>query len=171
MSKPVPDRPDSLDGVLAQWRSERSDLDLELLGILGRLVRLGAHLELRLNALAESHGLTRGLIDVLSALRRAGAPYQQSPTELFSTLMVSSGCMTHRLDRLEEEGLVERLRDPEDRRGLLVGLTPKGHALIDRLLPDLIAVLGGLPAVLNGRDRRQLSDLLRRTLAMIEGAG
>lgn len=171
MSKPDVDRPDSYARVLAQWRRERPDLDLNQLAIVGRVARLGAHLEQRFNVLAESEGLNRGLIDVLAALRRSGAPYRLSPTDLFNSLMVSSGCMTHRLDRLEEQGLVERLRDPEDRRGLLVGLTPKGRALIDRVLPAVIGVLDGLPEVLSPRERHQLAELLRRTLAMVEGAG
>lgn len=167
MSKATQGSQDSLDSALTQWRRERPDLDPELLGIVGRLLRLGAHLELRLDALAEGVGLNRGLIDVLSVLRRAGPPFRLSPTDLFSSLMVSSGCMTHRLDRLEREGLVERLRDPEDRRGLLVGLTPKGRALIDRLLPAIIGILD-LPGELGARERQQLSELLRRTLALVE---
>lgn len=168
MSKAVSSRQDSLDHVLAQWRHERPDLDLDLLAIVGRLARLGAHLELRLSALAERVGLNRGQVDVLGALRRCGAPYRLSPTELFNSLMVSSGCMTHRLDRLEQEGLVERLRDPDDRRGLLVGLTPKGRVVIDRLLPAIAGVLEGLPAELGPRERQQFAELLRRTLAMVE---
>jgi DNA-binding MarR family transcriptional regulator len=161
-------RQDSMEPILAQWRRERPDLDLELIGINGRVLRLAAHLDQRLNAVAEATGLSRALLDVLAALRRSGAPFRMSPTELFSSMMVTSGCMTHRLDRLESEGLVERLRDPEDRRGVLVGLTPKGRTLIDSLMPQLAAALGGLSQELEPRERRQFADLLRRVLGAFE---
>lgn len=157
-----------LDQALAQWQRERPDLDLERLSILACLTRLGLMLDQQLNQLAESTGLNRGLVDVLSALRRAGPPFQLSPTKLFSSLLVTSGCMTHRLDRLEQEGLVERLRDPDDRRGVRVGLTPKGRELIDTLLPAVIGTLDSLLDEFSAEERGQLASLLRRSLGAVE---
>lgn len=77
--------------------------------------------------------------DVLASLRRVGAPYRRSPTELYRALMRTSGGMTHLVDRLEREGLVERVANPDDRRGLLVGLTRKGRALVSRIGPNQAA--------------------------------
>jgi DNA-binding MarR family transcriptional regulator len=161
---------DHLDSILEQWRRERPDMDMEMLGVAGRLLRLTAHIDQKFNAATESEfGLNRGEADVVMALRRAGPPYRLSPTDLFSSMMVSSGCMTHRLDRLEGEGLVERFPDPADRRGIKVGLTDKGFALSERLLPVSHRVMGPLSVDLSAAERRQLSDLLRRMLLTVEG--
>jgi DNA-binding MarR family transcriptional regulator len=69
---------------------------------------------------------------VLASLRRAGKPYRLTPTQLYNSLMLTSGAMTNRVDRLEAAGLVERLQDPADRRGVLVSLTKDGLKLIDK---------------------------------------
>jgi DNA-binding MarR family transcriptional regulator len=166
-----PAQTDHLDQILEQWRRERPDLDMESLGVAGRLLRLTAYIDQKFTLAAESEfGLNRGQTDVLMALRRSGPPYRMSPTDLFSSMMVSSGCMTHRLDRLEGEGLVERFPDPADRRGIKVGLTDKGFALSERLLPVSRQVMEPISADLSADERRQLSDLLRRMLLRIEGA-
>nr|WP_282572220.1 MarR family transcriptional regulator [Roseomonas acroporae] len=86
------------------------------------------------------HGITRGMFDVLAALRRAGAPHRLTPTQLSAALLLSGAGMTSRLDRLEEAGLAVRLPEPADRRSILIGLTRKGLALVDRMLPELIGI-------------------------------
>ena len=86
---------------------------------------------------------------MLSALRRAGAPYRLSPGALLTQTLVTSGTMTNRIDRLAEHGLVERLPSPDDRRGVLVQLTAAGLQRVDGAFADLLDVerglLGGLP--------------------------
>ncbi len=93
---------DAVDKILVQWQRERPDLDVSPMGIIGRMGRLAKHLERAIQETFSEFGLTVGEFDVLAALRRSGQPYQLSPTELFNTLMVSSGTMTHRIDRLEQ---------------------------------------------------------------------
>jgi DNA-binding MarR family transcriptional regulator len=104
----------------------------------------------------------------LAALRRTGPPHRLSPTELFSTMIVSSGAMTNRLDHLERAGWVERLRDPDDRRGVLVQLTPQGRSLIDDAVVAHVANERRLLSVLSAPERETLADLLRKLLLWFE---
>jgi DNA-binding MarR family transcriptional regulator len=120
-------RPDAVDAILAQWRRERPDLDVRPMATIGRVKRCAALLQRRLDETFAQFGL-----DVLATLRRSGAPYRLAPTALFATLMISSGTMTHRLKGLEAAGLVKRVANEADARSLLVQLTAKGLALIDR---------------------------------------
>ena len=98
---------DQVDKILAQWQRERPDLDVSSMGIIGRMGRLSKHLEWAIQKTFLEFDLTIGEFDVLAALRRSGEPYRLSPTALFNTLMVSSGTMTHRIDRLEQANLVK----------------------------------------------------------------
>lgn len=123
---------DAVDTILLQWQRERPDLDVSPMGPIGRIKRCAALLEQRLDANFARFGLTLWEFDMLATLRRTGTPYRLSPTALFSALMVTSGTMTHRLKRLEASGLVERMPNEQDARSMLVQLTTKGLALIDR---------------------------------------
>jgi DNA-binding MarR family transcriptional regulator len=124
--------PDAVDAILAQWQRERPDLDASPMGPLGRIKRCAALLEQQLEAGFAAFDLSLWEFDMLAALRRSGTPYRLSPTELFSTLMVTSGTMTHRLKRLESRGFIERVANAQDARSMLVQLTGSGLALIDR---------------------------------------
>ncbi len=123
---------DAVDKILGQWARERPDLDASPMGPIGRLRRCSALLQRRLEDTFGQFGLSAWEFDVLATLRRSGAPYCLAPTALFSTLMVSSGTMTHRMRGLESRDLVQRLPNPEDARSVLVQLTPAGLALIDQ---------------------------------------
>jgi DNA-binding MarR family transcriptional regulator len=105
---------------------------------------------------------------VLASLRRVGPPYRASPTELYTRLMRTSGAMTNRLRRLEEAGLVARVPDPADARGLLVELTPAGHRLVDELAPLHMANERELLAALSAREQRELASLLAKLLVSLE---
>ena len=102
---------------------------------------------------------------MLAALRRAGAPYELSPGRLLRETLVTSGTMTNRVDRLAARGLVERLPDPDDRRGVLVRLTPEGKAAVDGAFEALLDAEADLLADLPLRDRTRLAGLLRTLLA------
>ncbi len=105
---------------------------------------------------------------MLSALRRAGEPYQLSPGQLVQQTLVTSGTMTNRVDRLERRGLVGRSPDPHDRRGVIVQLTETGVAAVDAAMADLLARERELLAELPAHDRKELAALLRRLLAPFE---
>ena len=159
---------DRVDDILAQWQRERPDLDSSPMGIIGRISRLERHFDRELQATFTRFGLQRGEFDVLASLRRAGPPYQLTPTALYSTLMLSSGAMTNRLDRLEQAGLVQRANDPRDRRGILVGLTAQGQALIDDAVAAHVLNEQRLLTQLTQSERQALAALLRRLLRSLE---
>jgi DNA-binding MarR family transcriptional regulator len=159
---------DEVDRIVEAWRRERPDLDVAPLSVLSRVTRLARHLDLaRRNAFAR-HQLEVWEFDVLSALRRAGEPYQLSPGTLVAQTLVTSGTMTNRIDRLAERGLVERRPAPGDRRGVLVHLTGEGRARVDAAMEDLLRVEHELLAGLADDDRRRLADLLRVLVAPFE---
>lgn len=159
---------DDVDQIVDAWRRERPDLDVSPLHVLSRVSRLARRLDLdRAQAFAR-HDLEGWEFDVLSALRRAGQPYQLSPGQLVRQTLVTSGTMTNRVDRLERSGFVERRPDPGDRRGVLVRLTPAGRDVVDSAMADLIEQEKSLLSELSVSDRAQLAGLLRRMLAPLE---
>lgn len=161
---------DAVDAILAQWRRERPDLEVEVMAPIGRLKRCAALLQRRLDEAFAAFGLSFWEFDVLAALRRAGSPYRLAPTALFSTLLVSSGTMTHRLKGLETRGLVQRLPHPEDARSLLVQLTPEGVELIDRAVEVHVANERMILAGLKPADLAALDARLAKLLAVLEAA-
>jgi DNA-binding MarR family transcriptional regulator len=159
---------DPVDKILAQWRQERPDLDVSPMGVIGRVTRLAKHLEQAIQETFSEFGLTVGEFDVLATLRRSGHPYQLSPTELFNTLMVSSGTMTHRIDRLEQAALVQRIPDLSDRRGTQIKLTNKGFDVIEKAVEDHVVNEHHILSVLDVTEREVLTQLLRKLLVSFE---
>ena len=160
---------DEVDELVAGWRAERPDLDLEPLQVLSRVSRLARHLDRARTAAFAAHGLQAWGFDVLSALRRQGPPYQLSPGALLRATLVTSGTMTNRIDRLAEAGLVSRHPDPADKRGVLVALTPAGRAAADAALADLLRSERELLNALDAGQQRELAGLLRILLAPFDG--
>ncbi|WP_310485041.1 MarR family transcriptional regulator [Chamaesiphon sp. VAR_48_metabat_403] len=159
---------DPVDGILAQWQRERPDLDASPMGVIGRMARLSKHLDRSIQATVSEFDLNLGEFDVLATLRRAGHPYQLSPTDLFNALMVSSGTMTHRIDRLEQAELVKRIPDPTDRRGTSIVLTNKGLSLIDRAVEAHVVNAHHILSALEESEREILAQLLRKLVISFE---
>jgi DNA-binding MarR family transcriptional regulator len=155
---------DEVDDLVAAWRGQRPDLDVEPLQVLSRVSRLAKHLDIARRGAFASHGLESWEFDVLSALRRQGPPFQLTPGALLRATLVTSGTMTNRIDRLAAAGLVRREPDPRDRRGVLVTLTPEGRSRVDAALEDLLNRERTLLAALDDPERKQLADLLRTLL-------
>ena len=156
---------DEVDRLVAAWRRERPDLDVEPLEVLSRVSRLARHLDRARRIAFAEHNLEPWEFDVLTALRRAGAPYQLSPGQLLTQTLVTSGTMTNRIDRLAGKDLVQRLPDPDDRRGVLVRLTVTGQDLADQALAGLLAHERALLAELSTAQRGDLAGLLRQLVA------
>jgi DNA-binding MarR family transcriptional regulator len=156
---------DEVDRITSAWRRERPDLDVSPLEVLSRVTRLARHLDRDRAAAFALHDLELWEFDVLAALRRAGPPYQLTPTQLITQTMVTSGTMTNRIDRLEERQLVARRPDPSDGRGVMVKITQAGKAVVDAALADLLEREGQLLNVLDPARRRELANLLRRLVA------
>ncbi len=156
---------DEVDDLVEAWGRERGDLDLAPVEVFSRISRLARHLDLARRDAFTAHGIESWEFDVLAALRRAGAPYELSPGRLLRETLVTSGTMTNRVDRLTARGLVERLPDPKDRRGVLVRLTVEGKSAVDGAFEALLAAEADLLADLPVRDRARLAELLRSLLA------
>lgn len=151
-----------------QWRRERPDLDPFPMEVLGRLLECALLINRdRLNPLFARFNLQTGEFDVLATLRRSGKPYALTPTALYEVLMISSGGMTSRIDRLEKAGLIKRRKHPTDRRGTLVALTPNGKTLIDELLAQHVENERNVLSALDAGEQEQLSDLLAKLLSSL----
>ncbi len=161
-------RRDFVDGLVAQWERERPDLTPTPMGVFGRISRIARHIEAALLALDQKHGLGEGEFDVLAALRRAGAPHTLTPTDLYRSLMLSSGAMTARLKRLERSGLIARGANPADGRSVQVTLTPRGKRVVDALVGPHLEVERDCLKALSPDDQRMLTRLLRTVALALE---
>jgi DNA-binding MarR family transcriptional regulator len=159
---------DEVDRIVDAWQRERPDLDVSPLQILSRVTRLARYLDRARSAAFARHGLETWEFDVLAALRRSGAPYRLSPGQLVAQTMVTSGTMTNRIDRLAGRGLVRRLPDPADGRGVMVRLEDSGRLLADGALADLLQIERSVLAVLDPGQHDHLSGLLRDLLTSLE---
>ena len=153
-----------VDRIVAQWDRERPDLDVSPTHTLQRITRLSLLQGASFARVFAPYGVSFGEYLVLAALRRAGPPYRMNPTTLFNSVILSSGAMTNRLDRLEAMGFVERLPDPTDRRGRLVALTDRGRELVDAAVVDHLENEQRLLGALDADEREQLAGLLRKLL-------
>jgi DNA-binding MarR family transcriptional regulator len=156
--------PDRTEQIVEQWRAERPDLDLEVMADVARILRAAGMISARIDALAAEYGVDRGQGDVLFALRRSGTPYRLSPSRLSEQLLVTTGTMTNRLDRLEARGLIRRLPNPDDRRGLVVELSPEALRLVDEAVTRHVAAEAEMLAPLSTREREALRRIMRKLL-------
>jgi DNA-binding MarR family transcriptional regulator len=153
---------DDVDRIVSAWARERPDLDISPLEVLSRVTRIAKHVDKFRREAFRASELESWEFDVLAALRRAGAPYQLSPTGLMAETLVSSGAMTHRLTKLERRGFVLRSSDPDDGRGVLVRLTPTGVAAVDTAFSHLVQAEHTLIAALTPQQRAETASALRR---------
>lgn len=161
---------DHVDRLRRQWARELPDLDTGPMAILGRALRLTNMVRPSIEATFAGHGLDRGEFDVIATLRRSGPPYMLTPTAMYTALMISSGGLTHRLDRLEKAGLIRREKSPEDGRSMLVALTASGVALAEKAFRADMASEARFLDSLSPREREALAGLLRKLVGGIESA-
>jgi DNA-binding MarR family transcriptional regulator len=160
---------DVIDRMMTAWRRELPALDPSPLGLVGRVIVLAQHLERSVNAALARHHLTLGQFDILATLRRHGAKGGLTPKQLLASVMLTSGGMTARLQKLEDELLLRRLPDPNDRRGVVVELTAKGRKVIDAAAATRFAeARESLPPV-DASERRVFEELLRQWLVAVAG--
>lgn len=153
---------DGIDERRAQWNAELPDLDTTAMAVIGRMRAITLQLRPQIDAIFEKHGLDAGEFDVIATLRRSGAPYSLRPTELFKWLMISSGGLTARLNRLEKAGLVTRSAASGDGRSMLVMLTAKGAAVAERAFRDDMAFENRMLATLTETEIESLDTFLRK---------
>lgn len=152
---------DVIDAVIAQWKTVRPDVDLEPMQVLGRIARVSHVLEKEQKKFLAAHGLEPFEFDVLTTLRRAGEPYELTASELLKAALVTSGAITNRIDRMEVKGLVERIRDRDDRRSVHIRLTPQGREALDAIFGLHVANMERILQPLDPLTREQLASGLR----------
>jgi DNA-binding MarR family transcriptional regulator len=157
------DNSDAVDGIRERLGELFPKLDTKAYAVTARILRLAQTIEARRAVLLASHGITPGEFDVLATLRRSDDDVGVNPGSFLESLLITSGGLSKRLDRLEEDGLIERKPDPGDRRGTRVRLTRKGFEVIDVVIPMLVETEGQQTReVLTDRQVEQASSILRR---------
>jgi DNA-binding MarR family transcriptional regulator len=159
---------DAIDAVIDQWRQELPDVDIWPMSILGRIVRLSRVLEREYRKFFAEQGLEPFEFDVLTTLRRAGEPYELTANALLKASLVTSGAITNRIDRMEAKGLVERVRDFDDRRSVRVRLTPHGREVLDGIFNLHIE---NMKRVLHPLDREECEQLSSGLRILLESFG
>jgi DNA-binding MarR family transcriptional regulator len=159
---------DSIEIFISQWKKERPDLDPWPLGILGRTQRISAHLQSRATKWLAPLGLTWESFSLLVALRRSGPPYALRPTEIYRESLLSSGAITNRIDQVEKRGWVKRYDSPNDRRGVIVRLTPGGRAVADQAIEVHFRQLAAQFSKISKKDRQTLLEGLGKLLHSLE---
>lgn len=157
---------DAVEVIINQWLREGFNEDeLVAMETIGRLKRLETILMRQLNKnYKKIFNLNQWEFDVLATLRRSGKPYRLSPTSLFDSMMVSSGTMTNRLQNLEKKQLIIRVENHDDKRSMLVELSPKGVELIDQVMISHVQLENEL---LSDMSREEL-DIVNTLLKKIE---
>jgi DNA-binding MarR family transcriptional regulator len=146
------------------------DLDLEVEGIVDRIDGIGRRIKRGMEATLAEHGLTLPDWQVLTTLRLAGPEHRSAPGTLAAELELSSGAMSSRLDRLEEAGLLRRLPDPNDRRGVVVELTDAGKEAWDAAASVQGRREAFFASALSKPEQRELNGLLRKLMLAFESA-
>lgn len=169
MSRELQPERDNVDLIVDQWRRERPDVDVSGMAIIGRLGRLEKLIRPRLDEVFAQHDLESWEFDVLATLLRSGEPHRLTPGELLESMMITSGAMTNRIDRLEQRGFVKRAKSPSDGRQVLVSLTAKGRKKVDAALIDHAVNENEILSVLNSTQQAELVDLLRVLSLAVDG--
>lgn len=151
---------DPVDTILQQWLQVRPDLDCSSMGVVGRVRRTSEQWKKQMEKVFKQHQLNSIEFDILATLRRSQAPL--TPTELYQTLMLSSGVMSTRIESLVQRGLLQRLASEEDRRSCRVELTEQGMTLIDPVVNEHVQNMEQMLSPLNKKEREQLADLLKK---------
>jgi DNA-binding MarR family transcriptional regulator len=154
-----------------QWTRELPDVDTVGMAVLGRARWITLHARPAIERVFARHGLDTGEFDVLATLLRSGPPYRLRPTELYKSLMISSGGLTDRLARLEAAGLVRRVASEVDARSLLVELTPAGRKRAEIAFREDMQVEKAMLAALTPSEREQLGRLLAKLAAHVAAHG
>ena len=160
---------DAVDPITQPWQTQRPDLDLSPIAVIGRVSRMSRIVDRRLAENFARFGIENWMYDVMATLRRNGEPYELTAGELVRQSMVTTGAITNRIDRLEERGLVER-RSEADRRKVIVRLTPNGVALVDEVIRAHVTFEDELLSALTRRQRADLAALLRTALLALGDA-
>ncbi len=160
--------------ITLQWQAERSDLDLRDFLLAIYFMRLGTIVDRAYDRMCKTrYGVSGGDMRVLLALRRSGPPYVRRPTDLFRALLVTSGAITKKVDRLVEAGLAERLPDPSHSGGFLVHLTKRGLQFVEETVENLASepILAPAMRQFSSAERDEINRYALRILSALEHSG
>ncbi|MFK7954807.1 MAG: MarR family winged helix-turn-helix transcriptional regulator [Lysobacterales bacterium] len=156
--------PDLIDRLRQEWERESPKLDTHAMDVVGRVMLLANRWDSQVQQTLKPFKLTYTDFDILATLRRSGAPYELTPTQLLQSVLLTSGAMTTALARLEDAGLIARIEDPNDRRSKKAGLTRKGVSLAGKAANKRFETAGVQLEKLSEGERRTLTKLLRKML-------
>ncbi|WP_299686331.1 MarR family transcriptional regulator [uncultured Vibrio sp.] len=159
---------DAIDRVVEQWAKEKPELETEPMAMMGRIMRIAKYMETQVAELHKKYDMKLGEFDVLATLRRSGKPYRLTPSELIGSMMLTSGAMTNRLDKLEAKGLIKREHSKEDRRSVSVQLTKEGLVLIDQMMTEHVEMQKKLVKSLSVSQKKNTNQLLKTWLSAYE---
>lgn len=159
---------DFIDNLMQRWLTERPELNVSPIAVIGRAIRIGDVLKRELKELLRPYGLEVWEFDVLATLRWSGDEVGLTPKELMEFVMSSSGTMTHRLDRLEKAGFVKRVPNPDDRRSVRIKLAKRGIEVVEKSLTEHIASAEQAVSELSQREQQQTARVLKKILRRIE---
>ena len=152
---------DNVDNILAQWIVTRPDLDCSVMGVVGRLRRTSTSWKKKMDAVFQESGLSSIEFDILATLRRSDVS-EVTPTELYKTLMLSSGAVSTKIEQLVKRGYVQRVASEKDRRSCKVALTEEGVQFIDVVLEAHVSNMNTMLSPLNSQEQEQLASLLKK---------
>ncbi len=158
-----PQQRDTVDRIVEQWQTVRSDVDASPIEVVGRISRFSRIIDQRLAVNFATFGIENWMYDVLATLRRSGEPFELTAGELVRQSMVTTGAITNRIDKLEARGLVVRTTG-RDRRQVIVRLTAAGRELVDAIVQSHMATEHDLLGALSDRQRTELANALRTVL-------
>ncbi|MEI6895390.1 MAG: MarR family transcriptional regulator [Colwellia sp.] len=159
---------DKIDNVIKQWALEKPLLDTEPMALIGRLLRISKHIEANISTFHKHFGLTFGEFDVLATLRRSANHNGLTPSELLDELLLTSGAMSNRLDKLQSKKLIDRVPSEFDKRSVSVALTDKGRILIDQVIEAHVQLQQTLVSALSKSQKISLNGALKTWLADFE---
>ncbi|KAB0465966.1 transcriptional regulator [Vibrio kanaloae] len=159
---------DAIDRVVEQWAKEKPELETEPMAMMGRIMRIAKYMETQVAELHKKYDMKLGEFDVLATLRRSGKPYRLTPSELIGSMMLTSGAMTNRLDKLEAKGLISREHSKEDRRSVSVQLTKDGLILIDQMMTEHVEMQKKLVKSLSASQKKNTNQILKTWLSAYE---
>ena len=159
---------DSIDFCTVDITGHYPQIDPEVEGVVSRMSTIGTYLKRTFDDTVSDYGLNHGEYRLLLRLSTRTKDHRMSAGDLSRMLALSSGAMTNRLDRLERAGLVRRVPDPRDRRGVLVELTERGVEAIDAAVIEQAQKEIDVLAALSPKELTTLNGLLRKVLVSLE---
>ena len=143
---------DFVDSLEEEWLREVPDLHTAGLAVVARLVRMSYYIARRVDSNLARFGLTRGEFEVIT------------PKDIHAKILITSGGLSNRIRKLEEKGLIVRMPDQSDGRGVVLKVTEKGRELTLKAVTSHVEVECQLVEGLSAQDREALSGLLKKLI-------